>query len=60
MTATIDVSCPNGCFELEVRGHHAGRDDREYVQDVALRDEPGPCPNCGAAVDRETIQEPKQ
>lgn len=46
--ATVDLSCPEGCFELEVRGRHETRDNREFLQDVAITDDPGPCPNCGA------------
>lgn len=48
MSETIDLSCPNGCFELTVSGEHALRDDREFLEDVAVADEPGPCSNCGA------------
>jgi len=50
MPTTLDLSCPNGCFELEVSGGHAMRDDREYLEDVALRDDRVPCPNCGAEI----------
>lgn len=49
MSETIDLSCPNGYFELEVSGGHATRDDREYLKDVAIADNGG-CPNCGAVI----------
>jgi hypothetical protein len=47
----VDLSCPEGCFDLEVTGHHAERDDLAFLEDVALQDEPGPCPNCGAEIE---------
>lgn len=50
MPVTLDLSCPNGCFELEVSGSHAARDDREFLEDVAIRDDRGPCPNCGKPI----------
>lgn len=46
---TIDLSCPRGCFELEVAGLHASRNDIDSLQDV-LTGEPSPCPNCGASI----------
>jgi len=50
VSETVDFSCPNGCFDLEVSGEHASRSDRAFLEDVAIQDEPGPCPNCGAAI----------
>jgi len=44
--ATRDLSCPNGCFELEVSAPHATR-DAEDVLDELTRDD-GTCPDCGA------------
>lgn len=46
--ATVDLSCPEGCFELEVRGRHETRDSREFLEEIAITDDPGPCPHCGA------------
>lgn len=48
MPETVDLSCPNGCFELDVSGEHACRDDREFLEDVAIADGPAECPECGA------------
>jgi hypothetical protein len=48
VSETVDRSCPNDCFSLEVSGGHAARDDRAFLKDVVIRDAPGPCPNCGA------------
>lgn len=42
-----DLSCPNGCFELEVTAHRETGGAGELL-DQAVQDEPGPCPNCGA------------
>lgn len=53
MNTTIDLSCPNGCFELEVSGGHASRDDRAFLEDVAISDERGPCPECGDPLERD-------
>lgn len=50
MPETVDLSCPNGCFELTVSGEHELRDDREFLEDVAIANEPGSCPQCGATV----------
>jgi len=44
--AIRDLSCPNGCFELEVEVSHATRDP-EAVLDEITRDD-GTCPDCGA------------
>jgi len=49
MTETVDLSCPNGCFDLEVSGGHDARDDREFLEDVAIADD-GQCPSCGADI----------
>lgn len=46
MSETVDLSCPNGCFDLEVSGSHAARDDREFLEDVAIADDVDECPNC--------------
>lgn len=46
---TIDLSCPRGCFELEVAGLHASRNDVDFLRGV-LTGEPSPCPNCGASI----------
>ncbi|ADD07738.1 virus protein phiCh1-VP77 (plasmid) [Natrialba magadii ATCC 43099] len=48
MPETIDLSCPSGCFELEVSGSHELRDDREFLEDVAIDDDAGECPDCGS------------
>lgn len=45
--AREDLSCPNGCFELEVTAHHEAGGATALI-DAAVQDEPGPCPNCGA------------
>jgi len=50
VSETVDLSCPNGCFDLEVSGSHAAQDDREFLEDVAIQDKLGPCPNCGAGI----------
>lgn len=47
--AREDLSCPNGCFELEVTAHRETGGVSELI-DQAVQDEPGPCPNCGAAL----------
>jgi len=51
MAETLDISCPNGCFELTVSGSHAGRDDMEFLKDVAIDKDPGRCPNCGTLIE---------
>lgn len=53
MSETIDLSCPNGCFELAVSGHHETVDDREFVEE-SVADDRGPCPNCGAELGGDT------
>lgn len=45
--ATRDLSCPNGCFELEVTAHHEDGGAEDLIE-KAVQDEPGPCPSCGA------------
>jgi len=49
--ATVDLSCPNGCYELEVTAHHEAGEAGELI-DKAVQEEPGPCPNCGAEIER--------
>ncbi|QLH82431.1 hypothetical protein [Halosimplex pelagicum] len=49
MTETVDLSCPRGCFDLEVTGSHDLRDDREFIEDVALADDTE-CPYCGGNI----------
>lgn len=43
----VDLSCPNGCVELEVTAHRETGGVSDLI-DQAIQDEPGPCPNCGA------------
>lgn len=50
MSETINRSCPNGCFELEVSGGHETRDDRAFLEDTALRADFDECPYCGAGL----------
>jgi len=47
--ARRDLSCPNGCFELEVTAHHEAGGATDLI-DQSVQDEPGPCPSCGAAL----------
>ena len=47
---TVDLSCPQGCFELEVSGSHETRDDSEFLADVAIADDFDACPHCGAPI----------
>ena len=47
MVATVTVSCPEGCVELEFTGHHELEDDEEYVKRVGVADD-GQCAKCGA------------
>jgi len=47
--AREDLSCPNGCFELEVTAHHETGGADQLI-DQAVQDEPGPCPSCGASL----------
>ena len=50
MTATLDRSCPNGCYDLTISGEHELRDDADFVDEVATTDLPQTCPHCGAKV----------
>ena len=43
-----------GCFELEVSGGHELRDDREFLDDVAIADDFDACPDCGALIGGDT------
>lgn len=51
--ATVDLSCPEGCFDLEIRGHHDLLDAADYLMELAVQKDPGPCPHCGAEIDPE-------
>ena len=46
--ATRDLSCPNGCFELEVSARHETRDFEEMLDEITHDD--GPCPECGTPI----------
>ena len=48
--ATIDLSCPNGCYSLKVEGHHGAVDAAEFLKEEAIKDDPGPCSACGSAI----------
>mgnify|MGYP006283828341 CR=1 FL=1 len=54
--ATIDVFCPNECFEVRFHGSHDLRDAGEFLQEVAIDPEFGTCPHCGAATDQEVVE----
>lgn len=51
--AKEDLSCPNGCVDLEVTAHREAGAVSELI-DQAVQDEPGPCPACGAPLGGET------
>lgn len=36
MTATVTITCPNGCVSLEVSGHHEGAEDLVWLEEEAL------------------------
>lgn len=50
--AVVYLSCPNGCFTLEVSAYHeiGAADD---LIDKSVQDNPGPCPKCHADIDPE-------
>jgi hypothetical protein len=44
---TRDLSCPNGCFDLEVSATHGlGETEAEDLLDESVRDD-RTCPRCG-------------
>lgn len=53
--ATIDLSCPNGCYSSEVDCHHGAVDAVAFLLDEAIQDDPGPCPACGAPIEPEVV-----
>lgn len=51
--AKEDLSCPNGCVELEVTAHHEAGGATDLIGS-AVQEEPGPCPECGAPLGGES------
>lgn len=51
--ATVDLSCPAGCFELEIEASHEARDAREFLDEVALPDDLVACPECDETIPRD-------
>lgn len=49
MTEVV-IRCPNGHYELDIDGK-----SREFIEAIVLQapDERKPCPQCGAAAERE-------
>jgi hypothetical protein len=47
-SASRDLSCPNGCFDLEVTARYETRDLAAMLDEIAAED--GACPDCGAAI----------
>jgi hypothetical protein len=45
--AKVDLSCPNGCFELTVTAYHEAGEARELL-DGAVNPKPARCPDCWA------------
>lgn len=43
--ATRDLSCPTGCFELEISARHASRDPVDVLEEITR--DGGTCPQCG-------------
>ena len=38
MTATVTLSCPDGCVEISVSGSHEAREDLEHVEEHLRED----------------------
>lgn len=49
---SVDLSCPNGCIDLEISGgvDAVDQDDQAYLEETALADDVDDrdCPDCGA------------
>lgn len=57
MTATVTMTCPNGCVELEVSAEHAARPDEELLAEALPEDHDKArnrlCPACTRLMDME-------
>lgn len=50
--ATLNLSCPNDCFELEAAVSTQAGDAQSVLEQSVVREDFTECPNCGAALSR--------